>query len=220
MNRIGLSVAVLLAPLALGAQVVPGAETAAQVVSRASRVYKQLSGMQAEFRQHIEDPMVGNLDSKGKLSQTGKNRFAMRFSDPANEAIVIDGTKLWIYTPSTSPGQVLRYPAPSSTTYGVNLMDWFLDNPLDRYRLTYVSNELLNGRRADVVLLEPTARDLPFRRATLWFDREDGLPRRFEIDERQGQKRTILLTNLRQNASVPPSEFVFRVPDGVRVIDQ
>ncbi len=220
MKHLRLALAALLVPLALPAQLVPGAETAAQVVSRASRVYKQLSGMEAEFRQHIEDPMVGNLDSKGKLSQVGKNRFSMRFSDPANEAIVIDGTKLWIYTPSTSPGQVLRYPAPTSATYGVNLMDWFLDNPLDRYRLTYVTNEMLNGRRADVVLLEPTARDLPFRRATIWFDREDGLPRRFEIDERQGQKRTILLTSVRPNASVPPSTFVFKVPDGVRVIDQ
>lgn len=220
MRQLRFALAALMLPVALPAQLVSGAETAAQVVSRASRVYKQLSGMEAEFRQHIEDPMVGNLDSKGKLSQAGKNHFSMRFSDPANEAIVIDGAKLWIYTPSTSPGQVLRYPAPSSSTYGVNLMDWFLDNPLDRYRLTYVTNERLNGRRADVVLLEPTARDLPFRRATLWFDREDGLPRRFEIDERQGQKRTILLTSVRPNASVPASTFVFKVPDGVRIIDQ
>ncbi len=220
MKRLALALLLLAAPCAIQAQIPSPSETAAQVVARASRVYKQLSGLEADFRQHIEDPMVGNLDSKGKLSQVGKNRFAMRFSDPANEAIVIDGAKVWIYTPSTSPGQVSRFPIPTSSVYGINLLDWFMDNPLDRYRLTYVSTEVVNGRRADAVLLEPTVRDLPFRRATLWFDREDGLPRRFEIDERQGQKRTVSLSNVRPNASVPPSTFVFKVPEGVRVIDQ
>lgn len=220
MKRLLLAVLMLAAPAALAAQASVPSETAAQVVGRASRVYKQLTGLEADFRQHLEDPMVGNLDSKGKLSQVGKNRFAMRFSDPANEAIVIDGTKVWVYTPSTSPGQVLRFPIPSSSAYGINLLDWFMDNPLDRYRMTYVTTEAVGGRRADAVLLEPTARGLPFRRATLWFDREDGLPRRFEIDESQGLKRTVVLSNVRPNASIPPSTFIFKVPDGVRVIDQ
>jgi outer membrane lipoprotein carrier protein len=215
-----LATAALTAPLALAAQTTPTAETAAQVVSRASRVYKQLSGLEADFRQHIEDPMVGNLDSKGKLSQAGKNRFAMRFSDPANEAIVIDGAKVWVYTPSTSPGQVIRFPVPSSAVYGINLLDWFMDNPIDRYRLTYVATEVISGRRADVVLLEPVVRGMPFRRATLWFDREDGLPRRFEIEESQGLKRTVVLANVRSNVAIAPSTFTFKVPDGVRVIDQ
>lgn len=210
----------LLAPAVLAAQAVPAGETATQVVARASRVFKQLSGLEADFRQHIEDPMVGNLDSKGKLSQTGKNRFVMRFSDPANEVLLVDGSHLWVYTPSTSPGQVTRRPISTSSVYGVNLIGWFMDNPLDRYRLTYVKTELVNGKRADAVLLEPITRDLPFRRATLWFDREDGLPRRFEISEGQGQKRTVNLTNVRLNASIPASTFVFKVPDGVRVIDQ
>ncbi|MEO5799533.1 MAG: outer membrane lipoprotein carrier protein LolA [Gemmatimonadales bacterium] len=210
----------LLLPAALAAQSPSPAETATQVVSRASRVFKQLSGLEADFRQHIEDPMVGNLDSKGKLSQTGKNRFVMRFSDPANEVLLVDGTHLWVYTPSTSPGQVTRRPISTSSVYGVNLIGWFMDNPLDRYRLTYVATELVNGKRADAVLLEPVTRDLPFRRATLWFDREDGLPHRFEISESQGQKRTVLLSNVRLNASIPPSTFLFKVPDGVKVIDQ
>lgn len=216
--KIALAALLLAAPAALAAQGTP--ETAAQIVSRGARAYKQLSGLEADFRQHIEDPMIGNLDSKGKLSQVGKNKFAMRFSDPPNEAIVIDGSKLWIYTPSTSPGQVLRYPLPTGSTYGYNFVDWFMDNPLDRYRLTYVKTDLVDGQRADVVLLEPTVRDLPFRKAMLWFDRQDGLPHRFEIDERQGLKRVLVLSRVRPNASIPASAFTFKVPDGVRVIDQ
>lgn len=210
----------LLLPTLLAGQTPAPSETATQVVTRASRVFKQLTGLEAEFRQHIEDPLVGNLDSKGKLSQSGKNKFVMRFSDPANEVLLVDGTHLWVYTPSTSPGQVTRRPISTSSVYGVNLIGWFMDNPLDRYRLTYVKTELLNGKRADAVLLEPITRDLPFRRATLWFDRDDGLPRRFEIQESQGQKRTVNLSNLRLNASIPASTFTFRVPDGVRIIDQ
>jgi hypothetical protein len=36
----------------------------------------------------------------------------MRFTDPNGEAIVMDGEYIWIYTPSTTPGQVFarRFP--------------------------------------------------------------------------------------------------------------
>lgn len=197
-----------------------GQPDAAAIITRAARTYKALTGLQADFRQRIEDPFLGPTDARGVMSQSGTNRFAMRFSDPANEAIVIDGSKVWVYLPSTMPGQVLRYPMPSGPVYGYNLLAWFLERPLERYRVSYVRTEDINGRKADALLLEAVAPDLPFRRATVWFDREDALPRRLEILERSDSKRIVELSRLRPNASIPANVFIFSTPPGVKVIDQ
>jgi outer membrane lipoprotein-sorting protein len=62
--------------------------------------------------------------------------------------------------------------------------------------------------------------DLPFERAILTLDREDGLPRRLDITERSGAIRTLTLSKVRVNRSVPKGAFTFEVPSGVRVVDQ
>jgi outer membrane lipoprotein-sorting protein len=61
---------------------------------------------------------------------------------------------------------------------------------------------------------------MPFSKATVWLDRSDGLPRRMEIEELSGQRRTLTLHNLRLNPPVGPRTFTFDVPAGVRVVDQ
>ena len=64
-----------------------------------------------------------------------------------------------------------------------------------------------NGRTVDVVELVPAVPDLPFERAVVWLDREDGLPRRLEITEQCGAHRTLTLSKLRVNRSVPDRTF-------------
>lgn len=196
------------------------APDAPAIITRAARTYRALSALQADFKQRIDDEFLGEMSTRGVLSQSGENRFAMRFTDPANDAIIIDGTRVWVYLPSSMPGQVLRYPMPSGPVYGYNLLALFLDRPLERYRVSYVATEKVDGRRADALRLEPVANDLPFRRATIWFDREDALPRRLEILEKTGAKRTVELSRLRPNVSIAPNVFTFTPPRGVRVVDQ
>ena len=72
----------------------------------------------------------------------------------------------------------------------------------------------------DVLELTPAVPDLPFERAVIWLDRQDGLPRRLEITEQSGALRTLALSNLRLNRRVPDSTFEFKVPPGARVVDQ
>ena len=104
--------------------------------------------------------------------------------------------------------------------YGLNLLAWLLERPLERYRVSFVKSEDIDGKKADAILLDAIAPDLPFRRATVWFSREDGLPRKLEINERTGGKRIVQLSRLRPNASIPPGMFVFTVPNGVKIVDQ
>lgn len=190
------------------------------ILVRAAETFSALSSLVADFRQRIDDPAIGPMDARGTYYQIGTNRFAMRFTDPANEAIVMDGTRVWVYLPSSSPRQVLRFPMPGGPVYGYNTMAWLLDRPTERYRTTWLREESLDGAKTDVLRLEPTAPDPQFRRAIVWIDRATALPRKLEIDERVGSKRTITLSRLRPNGAVPPAMVEFKVPNGVRVIDQ
>lgn len=207
-------------PMVAPAQVVNN-ENATAIVLRAARVYRSLSGLQADFRQRLIDdaPGMGTRDSRGTIYQSGSTKFAMRWSDPAGDAMIIDGNNLWVYVPSEYPKQVNRYPMPTGPVWGANFMGYFLENPTDRYRISYVKTEAIDGVQTDAVLLEPTGKDMNFRRATLWFARTDNLPHKLQIVEPL-QTRVLTLSRVQPNVSILPEKFVFVKPAGVRVIDQ
>jgi outer membrane lipoprotein-sorting protein len=195
------------------------AQDPTEIVGRAGRVYRNLSSLQADFVQVVQDRAQGDtLTSRGTVIQAGNNLFAMRFSDPAGEAVVVDGTYIWTYTPSTAPNQVLRSRLPTDPIYGVNLLATLLDRPRERYDATYVRADTVDGRAVDVVDLVPNSDEVPFRRARLWISSGDGLPRRVELDEAPGLRRILILSRLQPNAPYTRKTFTFDVPSGVRVI--
>jgi outer membrane lipoprotein carrier protein len=197
------------------------AQDASAIIGRSSRVYRSLSSLRADFTQVIQNPMIDSTESRGTLMQAGEAKFSMRFSDPPGEAIVIDGQHVWVYTPSTVPGQVIRLAVPSGgPVYGYNLLAWLLDRPAERYKATLLKSEELNGRSMDVVELEPAVPDLPFDRAVLWLDRQDALPRKLDITEKSGSKRMLTLSKVQVNRQAPAGTFTFEVPKNVRVVDQ
>jgi outer membrane lipoprotein carrier protein len=194
------------------------AQDADAIARRASAAYRALSSIRAEFHQVIEDRMIGNQESRGELVQAGTAHLAMRFSDPRGDAIVLDGTWAWIYTPSTTPGQVIRMAIPADPVYGLNVIARILDRPAERYTVRWLRQDQVEGRPADVLEFVPNAADPLFSRAVIWIDRASALPRRLELDELTGMRRTLTLARVRVNTPVAPREFSFDVPSGVRVV--
>ena len=194
------------------------------VLDRASASFDTVNTLQADFVQIVDNPMIGDPDTtRGQLYQQRPNFFEMRFSDPKSDRIVADGKKLWLYTPSTTPGQVIRTAIPSSGTSGPNLIGQFIENPRERYDARYVRADSAGDAAVDVIALRPRgprATDLPYSAATVWISRKDGLVRRIEIVESGGQERTITLRNLVVNRAIPAREFKFSPPAGTRVVDQ
>jgi outer membrane lipoprotein carrier protein len=211
----------LLGLLAVAPAAAARAQDANALVGRSSRVYRSLTSLTADFVQIIDNPMIDSAESRGGLVQAGPDKLAMRFTDPPGEAVIIDGRSVWVYTPSTTPGQVIRMSVPSGgPVYGYNMLAWLLDRPAERYTASYLQADVVGGRSMDVVELVPAVPDLPFEKAVLWLDRADGIPRRLEITEHSGATRTLTLSKVRVNQSVPESTFRFDVPSGVRVVDQ
>jgi outer membrane lipoprotein carrier protein len=191
------------------------------ILDRASAAYQTVTTLSAEFVQVIANPLLGAPDTtRGKLYQMRPSRFAMRFTQPRGDRIVADGRHLWLYTPSSTPGQVIRSAIPSTGTTGPNLIAQFVEQPRERYRARYLRGDSLAGRMTDVVALVPRATDLPYSEAVVWIDRNDGLVRRIEIAETSGQRRTLVLDKVVVNRGVPGREFTFSPPAGLRVVDQ
>ena len=195
------------------------------VLDRASQAYQTVTSLSADFVQIITNPMIGTPDTtRGRLYQMRPSRFSMRFSAPKGDRIVADGRFLWLYTPSTTPGQVIRSRIPEYGTTGPNLIGQFVEQPRERYTAQYVRADSLSdgggGRAVDVIRLVPKGHDQPYSEATIWVGREDALVRRVDIVESSGQERTVILRNIRVNAGVPGRELTFAPPAGVRVVDQ
>ena len=192
------------------------------ILDRASAVFDSVQILAAGFVQVVTNPLVGEPDTtRGQLFQRRPSYFEMRFTAPAGDRIVADGHHLWLYTPSTTPGQVIRTAIPATGTTGPNLIGQFVDHARERYQARYVrADTLRSDGAADVIALVPKATDLPYRSAVIWVTRSDGLVRRLEIAEASGQDRSVVLHDLVVNGAVPDGEFRFSVPRGVRVVDQ
>ncbi|HYU09854.1 MAG TPA: outer membrane lipoprotein chaperone LolA [Gemmatimonadales bacterium] len=193
----------------------------APILDRASASFDTVRTLAADFVQIIDNPMLGDPDTtRGKLFQRRPNYFAMRFTDPKNDRIVADGRRLWLYTPSTTPGQVIRTAIPGTGTTGPNLIGQFVEHPRERYTARYVRADSLPDGAMDVIMLTPRASDLPYSEAIVWIAKQDGLVRRIEIVEDSGQRRTITLQQLAVNQAISAREFRFSPTSGVRVVDQ
>jgi len=191
------------------------------ILDRASSSFDTVRTLAADFTQIVDNPMLGDPDTtRGRLFQRRPNYFAMRFSEPKNDRIVADGRRLWLYTPSTTPGQVIRSTIPGTGTTGPNLIGQFVEHPRERYTARYVRADSVEGVPVDVIALTPRANDLLYSEATVWIAKQDGLIRRIDIVENSGQHRTIALKHLAVNGAIAPREFRFSPTSGVRVVDQ
>lgn len=212
-TRLVLTGLMLAAPLA--------AQDPGPILDRASAAYQTVATLSADFVQIVANPLAGGPDTtRGRLYEMRPSRFAMRFTDPKGDRIVADGRWLWLYTPSSAPGQVIRSAIPATGDTGPNLIGQFVEHPRTRYQARYLRADSLPEGWADVVALTPRAADFPYSEAVIWVDRDDGLVRRIELAEQSGQRRTVILRHLAVNDGVPQREFTFSVPSGARVVDQ
>jgi outer membrane lipoprotein-sorting protein len=117
---------------------------------------------------------------------------------------------------------VIRTAIPSAGTTGPNLIAQFVERPRERYAARWLRADSLasDASIVDVLALTPKNPSAPYRDAAVWVSRGSGLLGRIEINEGSGQRRVVVLRNVRVNARVPAREFTFAPPPGARVVDQ
>lgn len=190
------------------------------VLARARAAYDTIHTLRADFVQIVDNPMVGAPDTtRGVLYQQPPSRFTMNFTHPKGDRILADGKYLWVYTPSTTPGQVIRTVLPSNGSTAPNLIGQFVEHSEERYRARFVRADSGGGAVTDVIHLEPIQAGQPFTAADLSIARS-GLVTRMDIMETSGQKRTLIFSKHQLNVALSGRTFRFTPGAGVRVVDQ
>lgn len=198
-----------------------GADEGAEILTKTAKKFATVNSMRADFAMTVENPLVkSTTNSTGRLYQKRPDKIALRFTQPAGDVIVGDGTYFWIYTPSSmAKDQALRMPAAAAGSNIVDLQAQFIGDPVKRFRYTLVGDETVDARATDILTLVP--RDgAQYKSLKVWVDRQDALVRRFEIVEQSGVIRRMQLNALQINGAIDATMFRFTPPAGVKVINQ
>lgn len=193
-----------------------GAET---TYTRVARAWSGTKTLEARFEQSITNPLLGRtVSSRGVFLQERPGKVSITFTQPAGDRIVGDGKSLWVYLPSSAPGQVLKLPADADGALVADLLGQLLETPRQAFTISGGEAQAVDGRPTRRVLLVPkNAGSVPFQRATLWIDEQDPRPLKVQVIDAQGVDRTITLTTWTPGATLPKDAFAFKIPKGAKV---
>lgn len=211
----------LFAALAASLALAPlSAQSPDSVVDHAVAAYANVHTERATFTQTITNPITGTtVTSHGEMQQRKPGYLDIRFSDPAGDRIVSDGKYLWLYLPSTNPGQVIKT-RPAKDGAGIpDVTTQFLDSPKTRYTMSDAGTAVIAEHATHAVVLVPKE-PMSFTKATVWVDDDDGLIRQVETVEENGVTRLVTLTKITINGPMDRSAFTFVVPKGVHVYER
>lgn len=189
-------------------------------IDRAVKAYATVRTARATFEQTIRNSLTGStLASRGAFEQSRPDKFAFRFSDPKGDVIVSDGKYVWLFLPSSTPGQVIRAPLTSDLEGSIDLIGAFFTNPRQKYTIRDGGAATIDGRPTRMVTLTPKSAGETFTSAKVWIDDSDGILRQFEAQETNGVTRLVRITTYEPNAKVSAQAFSFKPPRGVKIVD-
>ncbi len=188
-----------------------------RVLERADRALDGLETLRAEFDQRVYNPVLERTTTgHGTLTYRSPELFRIVYSDPAGDVVVNDGERVWIYLPSSQPGQVIRQPATRSE---VRNPLTYLRDLRDDYVAVSGGTQTVAGRATDRLVLTPKGERAPFMLLEVWVDRETGYLRQVRTRTDEGVATTYTFVQLEPNAPLSGSAFEFEPPEGVEIFD-
>ena len=191
---------------------------AMKILESAALHYRGIGALCADFTQHLLVPLLGeDRTGIGRLCQAQPNRFAMRFSDPEGDLVLVDGSFVWLYYPSLDPKQVFKIPMVENGGH-YDFHREFLDQPALKYQVTYEHEDKVAGQATHRLRLIPLV-PAQYEAAVVWIDRAQPLLRQIRIEEENGSVRTITMDRIDFSPKAMPEDwFTFTPPEGAHVI--
>ena len=198
------------------------AQSADEALDHAVSVWSKVKTARATFEQTVTNSLTGSsATAHGEFQELRPNRLSIRFTDPSGDRIVADGESVWVYLPSSAPGQVIKHAASDQSAIPLGITGEFLTDPRRRYDVSPAGTATVEGHAAHALTLVPkAATQRSFDKATIWVDDDDGLIRQFEVVDSSGVTRHVRITSLDINVPIDRAAFSFKPPAGVRVIDR
>lgn len=195
------------------------AQSADAIIDRAVAAYGRLNSMRAEFRQTLTNPLTGSSQTtSGVILRKKPNLLSITFD--TGDRVAADGSTLWVYLPSSVPGQVMKMPYTGSNASTVDPAEQFLNSPRTRFNVTSSGTATIAGRKTHAVTLVPKRANANFTSARIWIDDNDSSIRQFDVETASGLKRHVVITSFTANPAINRSSFRFAVPKGAKVVDQ
>src|SRR6476659_7735440 len=111
------------------------AQSADAIIDRAVSAYARLNSMRAEFRQTLTNPLTGNSQTtSGVILRKKPNLLSINFD--TGDRVAADGSSLWVYLPSSAPGQVVKMPYTGANASAIDPAEQFLNSPQSRFTFT------------------------------------------------------------------------------------
>lgn len=199
-----------------------GAQSVDATIDRAVAAWAKVATVRGTFEQTVSNSLTGSsATAHGDYTQERPNRLSIRFLAPDSGAIVSDGRAVWVFLPTSAPGQVVKRPATDRSASPIDLTGQFLDAPRTKYDISAAGTRTVDGHAAHGLILVPKkGSSAPFSKATVWVDDDDSLIREFEEIESSGVTRHVHITAIQTNVPIDRSAFNFTIPKGVKVVDQ
>src|SRR5690349_25163327 len=106
------------------------AQSPEETLDRAVAAWAKVKTARASFEQTVTNSLTGSsANARGEYQQQRPNKLAIRFSEPSGDQIVADGSSVWIYLPSSTPGQVVKRSATDENALPVDVTGEFLSDP-------------------------------------------------------------------------------------------
>jgi outer membrane lipoprotein carrier protein len=201
------------------APVVANAQNVDPVIDRAVAAYAQLNTMRAEFTQTLTNPLTGSSQTtSGVILRKKPNLLSINFE--SGDRVAADGSALWVYLPSSVPGQVVRMPYTGDNASSVDPAEQFLNSPRAHFTVTSSGTATVGGRATHAITLVPKRPNANFTSATVWIDDNDSSIRQFDVENASGLKRHVVITSFTANPELSRSSFKFALPKGAKIVDQ
>lgn len=189
----------------------PFAAAAESARARMETFSKDLKSVSADFSQTVRTAQSGVGDaSRGRLALQAPRQFRWQTTEPFEQLIVADGTRVWIYDPDLEQVSVRSQSTEEAQSPLTVLTDLSL---IDR---DFVASEA--GERDGLIWLRLTSRaeEPEFEYAELGFD-AGGLAR-MRFKDQLGNETEMRFTDWKRNPALPADTFRFTPPKGVDVI--
>ncbi|OLD58128.1 MAG: hypothetical protein AUI33_18090 [Ignavibacteria bacterium 13_1_40CM_2_61_4] len=188
-------------------------EGAGEMLEKLQRKFDSLQDASVSFTKHVVFGVTkSEQDFTGTLFVKKGNKYRIESED---QTVVTDGISVWTFSRANNQVFIDHYKEdPKSFS-----PDKILVNIPGRYSATLLGKETIGRLETSVLKLVPREEKSNIRWMKLWVDRDEWLMKRIQVLDIGDNLTTYEIVSVKLNAGIPDSEFVFKAPADVEVID-
>jgi outer membrane lipoprotein carrier protein len=193
--------------------VTPAQADDAAAVARLTALLSQAQTLTARFSQLTLDGSGTQLqETAGELSLKRPGLFRWHTDAPAEQMLVSNGQKVWLYDPDLNQVTIQVLDQRLTHTPAL-LLSGDVSKISENFTVTYKEG----GSVVDFIL-KPKAKDSLFDNLRLSF--RSGVINDMQLVDSVGQRTNILFLGVKMNEPLDANQFTFQVPAGADVIEQ